>query len=372
MLFRFAFAVLCLAISLWYPLPCRAAEPINLSSLIPRDTGWLIDGDVDTRYRNASTGTHHEAFLNDAEIDIQHPLTYKETQEGIFYLQVIGENPPDHISGKQGDVQISEAYVTYRLPILTQTDSTAYVKIGQFTLPFGLMPVYDTHLQILQSLYPDAVGERVDEGVEVEGRFYGVLDYRFAVTAGVGPNHTLSDPNRVVTFRLGRLFATPYGTFNFGGSLLSGRLPVTAVDPETGFAPALPPSGRISANNGFESKTRIAGDAQWTYRAISAHGEVMTGADGPNNNRVLGYFAEGEYRFAPGLAAVIARKYWDYGVDNSTAGDNAIGLTVTYGNNLVVRTLYEEQRDVPINSAQGPMAPTHLRHLFTVQLLVRF
>ncbi|HEX5322152.1 MAG TPA: hypothetical protein VFW40_00095 [Capsulimonadaceae bacterium] len=352
-----------------------ADQPINLSSLIPRDTGWLINGVLDTRYRNATTGTHHITYLNAAEIDLQHPITYKNTREGTFFFQLIGENPPDHISGKQGDVQIGEAYVTYRLPILTQTDSTAYLKVGQFTLPFGLMAVYDTHLQIMQTLYPEAIGERMDEGIGVEGRFYGVLDYRFAVTAGVGPNHVQIDPNRVVTFRLGRLFATPYGTFNFGGSLLSGRLPVAAVDPMTGFAPTLPASGRIMATDGFESKTRIAGDATWTYQSVTARGEAMTGADDSNSTRVLGYFVEGEYRFAPGLTAVIARKYWDYGVNNSNSGDNAIGLNVTFGKNLVVRTLYEEQRDVPINptpTSQQPIAPTHLRHVFTVQLLARF
>lgn len=353
------------------PAAGLAQSPINLSTLIPRETGWVIDGAVDARYRNSSTGDHHEGYINAAELDLQHALTYKKTREGTFFLQVIGENPPDQIAGNHGDVQVGEAYVTYRLPIMTETDSTAYLKVGQFILPFGLLPVYDTHLQILQSLYPEAIGERIDEGVGVEGRFYGVLDYRFAITAGVGPNHLLIDPNRVVTFRLGRLFATPYGTFSFGGSLLDGQLPVTEVNPETGFAPALAPSGRILAPYGYVSKTRIAGDGQWNYRAVTVRGEAMTGAD--DNTRVLGYFAEGDYRFAPGLTMVLARTYWNYGVADSTSGDNAIGLNITYGSNLAVRTLYEDQRNVPeVAPLNETLATTHLRHLFTVQVLFRF
>lgn len=331
----------------------------------------MIDGALDARYRDASTGVHHEGYANSAELDLQHALTYKKTREGTFFIQVIGEDPPDQIAGNHGDVQIGEAYVTYRLPIMTQTDSTAYVKVGQFILPFGLLPVYDTHLQILQTLYPEAIGERIDQGVEIEGRFYGVLDYRFAVTAGVGPNHLLIDPNRVVTFRLGRIFATPYGTFNFGGSLLNGQLPITEVNPETGFAPELAPSGRILAPYGYIAKTRFGGDAQWTYRAVTARGEAVTGAD--SDTRVLGYFAEGDYRFAPGLTAVVSRTYWDYGVNNSTSGDNAVGVNIAYGNHVVVRTLYEEQRNVPeVAPANETLATTHLRHLFTVQVLFRF
>ena len=37
-------------------------------------------------------------------------------------------------------------------------DSTAYLKIGQFQIPFGLLAVYDPHLLILQPLYAAVAG----------------------------------------------------------------------------------------------------------------------------------------------------------------------------------------------------------------------
>ena len=356
------------------PAPSPPPAKVDLRALLPKTSKLIIDGALDTRYRTANTGRKYQISVQNVELDLQDPLLVKNQQQGLLFLQVIGENPADvNGNGQSGDVRIGEAYLTYRLPILTQTDSSAYLKVGQFILPVGLLPVYDTHLQPIQSLYPSAIGERTDWGVGVEGRFYGLLDYKFAVTAGVGPDHAYIDPNRVVTFRLGRLFPTPYGTFNLGGSLLSGRLPVTEVDPLTGFAPVLPPSGRVRAVYGYEEKTRIVGDGQYTYRGVSARGEIMTGAD--QTHRILGYFIEGEYQFAPGLSVVGARSYFDYGIGGSTSGDNSVGLNLSYGDHFVIRTLYDETRDVPNSNIPSPLTPTvngHLRHIFTVQVLLRF
>ncbi len=303
--------------------------------------GWLIDGNADTRYRNASSGRTDSTYLNDGELDMGHALYWKNQYEGNFYSELITENTPDRSGGRgrYNDLAFGETYVDYRLPFQTQTGSTAYVRIGQFDLPVGLLPVYDTHLQVLQTLAPLGIGERVDWGAEVLGRFNGVIDYRFAATAGTGADHIYGDPNRVISFRLARLFATRNGVVNFGASLLSGRLPVTEVDPGTGFAPILPPSGKIAAPYGYINKSRLVGDATWNYRAVTARGEAMSGSDG--NADVNGYFTEGEYRFAPGLSAVLARTYWYYGKKSSTSTDNAIGLDVAYGNNLAVRFLYE-------------------------------
>ena len=75
----------------------------------------------------------------------------------------------------------------------------------------------------------------------LSGRFYGYLNYDFAVTTGTGPNHLDVNPNRVVTFRLGRTFATRNGVVNVGGSLLQGRLPITDLTAENPFAVELPP-----------------------------------------------------------------------------------------------------------------------------------
>ncbi len=349
------------------PLP-RSRRPLPAH-------GWLIDGNADTRYRNASSGRTGSTYLNDGELDLGHALYWKNQYEGNFYSELITENTPDRSGGRgrYNDLAFGETYIDYRLPFQTQTGSTAYVRIGQFDLPVGLLPVYDTHLQVLQTLAPLGIGERVDWGAEVLGRFNGVIDYRFAATAGTGADHIYGDPNRVISFRLARLFATRNGVVNFGASLLSGRLPVTEVDPGTGFAPILPPSGKIAAPYGYINKSRLVGDATWNYRAVTARGEAMSGSDG--NADVNGYFTEGEYRFAPGLSAVLARTYWYYGKKSSTSTDNAIGLDVAYGNNLAVRFLYEADRDIPyltVSDDTDTLVSTHLRHIFTVQTLVRF
>jgi hypothetical protein len=332
------------------------------------DPNWIIDGAVDVRYRSASPGTNGEVYTQTIELDAQHPISYHHQRKGNVYIQGMVERPPDQIGKAKTSARIGEAYISYQLPILTQTDSIAYIKAGQFPVALGLTPVYDTHLQIMQNLYPEAIGERLDWGVGIDGRFYGLLDYKAAVTAGAGPGRVESNSG-VVSFRLGRLFTTPAGAFNVGGSLLSGQLPRTMVDPNTGYSPALPPSGYVTAPYGYVNKTRIAGDGQWTYRQATVRGEAIVGADG--NNRVFGYFVEGEYRIAPGVTAVVARKSWDYGVSGSKTEDNGAGVNVSYGNNLSIRALFEERHDVPISS-ETMTSVAHFRHLFTVQVLGRF
>ena len=89
---------------------------------------------------------------------MQRPVSSKGTTRGNFYVQLIAENPPDQPHGD--DVQIGEAYFIYRLPVENDFDSTAYVKVGQFQLPFGLLAVYDPHLLILQPLYAQSLGVR--------------------------------------------------------------------------------------------------------------------------------------------------------------------------------------------------------------------
>jgi hypothetical protein len=329
----------------------------------------LINGALDLRIRNSSNGRTNSPYIQSLELDLQEPLNYHKVQQGSIFVQMMGENPPDvvHPNGI-AEFAIGEAYVSYRLPIATDTDSTAYIKVGQFTLPVGLMATYDSHQEILQTLYPLGIGERTDWGVSIAGRFYGILDYNAAITAGTGPGNLYSVPDRVVTFRLGRLFVTNYGTFNLGGSLLGGRLPTTEIDPLTGFAPDLPPSGKVTALYGYEEKTRVIGDGQWNFRNITARGEAMFGYD--SNNSVIGSFAEGEYAFAQGLSAVIADTYWNYGVNGSSTSDIATGININYGQNIAVRTLYEFQQNIPEQKLVGN--PSEHREIFTVQLLFRF
>ncbi len=186
------------------------------------------------------------------------------------------------------------------------------------------------------------------------------------MTTGTGPNHIDVNPNRVVTFRLGRTFTTRNGVVNIGGSLLQGRLPVTDLDADNPFAVELPPSGRVRANRGdrFVSKSRIGGDASYGFQRATARGEFVVGAD--KDQRVLGYYAEGDYRFTGRLSAAVSRSLFVYPLGNSSASRESLGLTYASSRNLTFRGLYQYLRDVP-RDEEG-----QVRHRLTFQVLLRF
>ncbi len=348
------------------PLPPPTDQPppeVPLPNPIPLGQDLLISGALDVRTRTANTGRHAGLWVNTAELDLQRPVSSKGATRGNFTLQVIAENPPDQPHGD--DVQIGEAYFIYRLPVENDFDSTAYLKIGQFPLPFGLLAVYDPHLVILQPLYAQSLGVRNDFGAAISGRAYGFLNYDLAVTTGTGPGHLYVNPNRVVTFRLGRTFTTRNGVVNVGGSLLQGRLPITDITAQNPFAVELPPSGRVRADRGgFVSKSRLGGDASYGFKRTVARGEVVAGADA--DQRVLGYYVEGNYSFTERLSAVAARSLFIYPRGNSTASQEAAGLTYAPSANLTFRALYQYLRDVPLGGSAG------IRHRLTFQVLLRF
>ena len=348
------------------PLPPPTDQPppeVPLPNPIPLGQDLLVSGALDVRTRTADTGRRGGVWVNTVELDLQRPISSKGETRGSFYVQLIAENPPD--LPHPDDVQIGEAYFIYRLPVENDFDSTAYVKVGQFPLPFGLLAVYDPHLVILQPLYAQSLGVRNDFGVAVSGRAYGFLNYDLAITTGTGPGHLYANPDRVVTFRLGRTFTTRNGVVNVGGSLLQGRLPITDLTVQNPFAVELPPSGRVRADRGgFVSKSRLGGDASYGFKRIVARGEVVAGADA--DQRVLGYYAEGNYRFTGRLSAVGARSLFVYPQGNSTASQEAAGLTYASSANLTFRALYQYLRDVPVGGGAS------IRHRLTFQVLLRF
>ena len=352
------------------PLPPPTDQPppeIPLPDPIPIGPGFLVSGALDIRTRTANTGRTSGVWLNTAELDIQHNITHRKTAIGNIYLQLLAEDVPDIPHGR--DFQVGEAYVTYRLPVDADFNSTAYVKAGQFQIPFGLLAVYDPHLQILQPLYAQSLGLRTDFGLAISGRLYGYLNYDFSLTTGTGPNHIDVNPSRVVCFRLGRTFTTRNGVVNIGGSLLQGRLPNADITADNPFAVELPPSGRIRADrivnsDRFVSKSRIAGDVSYGYNRVTARGEIVAGAD--KDQRVLGYYAEGNYRFTRRLSAAVARSLFIYPTGNSTATRESLGLTYASSRNLTVRGLYQYLRDVPRDEGG------RIRHRFTMQVLLRF
>lgn len=348
------------------PLPPPTDQPppeVPLPNPIPLGQELLVSGALDLRTRTSNTGRSGGVWVNTAEVDLQRPVSTKGVTRGNFYLQLIAESPPGQ--PHTGDVQVGEAYFIYRLPVETDFDSTAYVKIGQFPLPFGLLAVYDPHLLILQPLYSQSLGVRNDFGVAVSGRAYGFLNYDLAITTGTGPNHLYATPNRVVTFRLGRTFTTRYGVVNVGGSLLQGRLPITDITAQNPFAVELPPSGRVRADRGgFVSKSRLGGDASYGFKRVVARGEVVVGADG--DQRILGYYVEGNYSASKRVSMVAAHSLFVYPRGSSTASQEAAGLTYAVSENLTCRALYQYLRDVPRDGSAG------IRHRLTFQILLRF
>jgi hypothetical protein len=345
------------------PVPTDQTPPeIALPSPIPLGESLLVSGAVDGRYRTSNTGRTDQAWLNEAEVDLNRPFTHDGSPIGNIHIQVVAENPPDAPTAQ--DLLLGEAYAMYKLPFQTQTDSTVYLKLGQFQLPFGLLAVSDPHLQILQPLYAQSIGLRTDFGAEVSGRFYGVLNYDISLTSGNGPDHIDIKTNPVVTFRLGRTFVTRNGTVNVGGSLLQGQLPNTDLSDAYPDALELPPSGYVRADRGFTSKTRIAGDGTITFKNITGRGEAMVGAD--DNSRVEGYYVEADYRFTPRANVTLARAVWDYPQNTSISQRSAIGLTYVLDANLSFSTLYEDLYDSP------PNLTGRTRHQLTFQALLRF
>lgn len=346
----------------------NAVPPAFEPSPIPLGNGLQVGGALDLRARNSASGRTGGVYVNSAEIDLQHAISSGGRTRGNIVLQLIAEDPPDIHDGQ--DIQIGEAYVLYQLPIHWDSETTTFLKVGQFQVPFGLLAVYDPHLKIIQPLYSDALGVRTDFGIALSGTLYGHLQYDASLTTGSGPNHADVDPNRLVTLRLGRTFDTRNGLVNFGGSLLSGRLPVTDLDAADPFAVELPPSGRVRANRldtadkRFTPKTRIAIDATYKYKSIVGRGEAIAGAD--RDHRVQGYFGEANYNFTRRAAVTGAYSVFVYPQGNSTNSIGSAGMTYSFSRKVSASAIYQYLRDVPRDAGAA------VRHRFTVQMLMRF
>lgn len=346
----------------------NALPPVFQPSPIPLGDGLLVGGAVDLRTRTATTGRTGGVWVNSTELDFQYPITSQGKPHGNIVVQLIAEDPPDIRHGQ--DVQLGEAYLLYKLPLHDEVGTTAFVKVGQFQLPFALLATYDPHLNLVQPLEDQALGLRTDWGLALSGTLYGYLQYDFALTTGSGPNHAAVNASRLVTARLGRTFSTRNGVVTIGTSLLSGHLPVTDLTASSPFAVELPPSGRVRADrrdtdgDNYTPKTRIAVDGTYHYAAVTARGEAMVGAD--KNNRVQGYYAEGDYAFTRRASAVAAYTIFVYPLGNSSALRTSAGLTYSLGREASVSGLYQYLRDAPLG------APSAVRHRLTLQFLLRF
>lgn len=336
--------------------------------LYPRRDNYYFAGNADLRYRTRTTneansetiGSYVSAMRFTGDYVRANPQTGDE--RGGARFQVLLEN--DNQGTALNRLRASEVYAYYRFLF---PGVSASLRGGQFVLPFGLMAVYDTPLQPIQPLYEKSIGLRVDTGIMLEGD-YGLYHYAASVTTGAGPNRVDPDGNRVICARLERTFVTErLGRFQVGGSLMSGRLPITAFDTE------LPPSG-FNRQGAYIDKSRFAGDGQYFYGRLVARGEIVFGGDGPNP--VYGYFAEGNYQLGNTRATAVAFvRRWNFPIRPQSASTLGIGMNYNLGGGFILRGLFEYNRDVPAGgTADAPQTgpnPLIVRR-FTLQTRLNF
>lgn len=319
---------------------------------------WLFGGALDWRYRNGSSDTRGSYIASGRyTLDYIRANPKDGDERGGARLQLVTES-----EGPRGTtlnrLRASELYAFYRF-LLPGVDAT--VRVGQFVLPFGLAAVYDTPLQPIQPLYEKSLGLRIDTGAMLEGS-YGSYRYFIAATTGSGPNRSDFDGNKTITVRLESTYRTQAesGRLQLGGSLLTGRGPVTT------FGTQLPASGTSSART-FVDKTRVAGDAIYRLEKLTARGEVVFGAD--DQDPVWGYFGEGNLAVSGRVTAVGLMRSWKFG--DKPQSSTALGMGANYqlGRGITLRALYEYERDVPSKAAGGK--PT-IEQRFTLQTRLNF
>lgn len=328
--------------------PSTASRRPDLFAPIPyyeKRDNFFFAGAADVRYRNRTISQQNETIGSyiaatrfTADYIRGNPFTGDE--RGGARVQFVLED--DSRGTSLNRLRASELYVFYRFLF---PGVSANVRVGQFVLPFGLLAVYDTPLQPIQPLYEKSLGLRVDTGVMLEGD-YGLYHYATALTTGAGPNRRDRDNNLVITFRLDRSFTTRFGKVQIGGSLLTGNGPMTNFDTE------LSPSGFASASATVK-KTRFAADGQYFFRGITARGEVVFGAD--DQQSVWGYFVEGDVPIRGRLSAVAFSRLWTFPTKPEKTNTLGAGFNFAIANGIVLRSLFEYERNVPDNAGTSPV-----------------
>lgn len=328
----------------------RRSDPFAPLPYYTRKNTYFYGGALDFRYRTLTSsgdaetvGSYIAAARFTADFVRANPNTGDE--RGGARIQLILEDDARKTSLNR--VRTSEGYVYYQFLF---PGVSATVKAGQFVLPFGLIAVYDTPLQLVQPLYEKALGLRVDTGVGLEG-YYGLYHYGVSATTGAGPDRKDNDNNILVAFRLERAFQTRNGNVQVGGSLLNGYAP------RTGFATELPPSGYAAGGN-YVKKSRFAADGTWLYKAFTGRGEIIFGSD--DEQPVWGYYAEGNWQVHGPLSLLAFVKRWNFPNKPESAASLGGGANLTLAHNFSARLLYEYERDVPLPAGTPPQITRRL------------
>ena len=225
-----------------------AAQPLTVSGGADLRAGVRIDPDP-----NTLTGLS-SVFLNLRTV-------YADDEGDRVFLVAQGD-----FEEELERSHFYQVYAQYKGPL-----GKWNVRVGRYLVPFGLHYYYDTERVLLAAHEAEALGLKLDEGVQVFG-FKSAFDYSISVSRGFRNKAT----------PMARLGWQDEG-LRLGVSYLYGRLPSIADEESVGVDELLP--GAIIVR-----RHRFAIDyehnlGQWTLRA-----EPVAGAD--DGEFVLGGYAE--------------------------------------------------------------------------------
>lgn len=309
---------------------------------------------------------------------------FSDDHSNSFDLAGVELNPQFTLQGESGDL-LTLAFQIYvggsmhnamkdmhygnaYLLIPTGLDKPT-LKIGQQVIPFGQLAEYDTHSQIIQTLYPKTLGLRIDTGVSVFG-ILGKYDYWLMVSNGNGPNRTDNDDDKVLTARIARSFTTANSDLRIGLSGLTGVLPY--------FKPGEDIAQNMHANpdrNATETKTRYALDIEYSNGPALFRGELVSGknrlkiGDSVITGDAWGYYGELRYLIVPDFEVIGKYDYWR---PNDTSKANftsqAIGFKYNLNKNLELQFAYERFNNNHVHVMEIPAQ----REAITLQLGASF
>jgi hypothetical protein len=255
-------------------------------------------------------GQRSEFMVMGAEGDITARISGKtrDIATGVIQLWAMGMTP-DWTMG----FHFGEAYVMIptglRLPI---------IKFGQAVIPFGLLADYDTHTQIVQTLYARSLGLRLDPGIGFQGQL-GKTDYALWLSNGSGPYPEDKDWNKVLTVRVAPKFLLGDAEVTLGASGLAGVMPYWRVDSMMNM---------MSGPQSYRMKYRAALDNTTDWGAATFHLEGVVGKDSTwSGPLAYGYYAEGRYAFIDWLEALV--KYDGFHVA-AQGVDRTVGAGFTF------------------------------------------
>lgn len=241
-------------------------------------------------------------------------------------------------------------------------------KIGQQIIPFGNLAEYDTHSQIMQTLYAKSLGLRIDSGLSVYG-MAGKYDYWAMVGNGNGPGFMDNDHNKVISGRIARTYSINTTDLRLGLSALHGNLPHYMPGEDVYQDMMGMPMKELT-----EAKSRYALDLEVSNGPLLVRGEIVGGKNDLRNgsNPVLkgdaiGYYAEVRYALNDRWEVMGKYDYWrPYAPIDEITTSTGLGLQYAINKNLQLQLAVERFENKNISGV-----PEH-RDMATLQIGASF